>query len=141
MDQFHLQHLRHTPNLLPHRTFPNIFHSKKGNTRCVRNCFIEQLKSFCFKVGTCVGDKPSDVPAGTRKARHKSSSDGIVTVWGDDWHSFGQTPQCLSHKITATRYDHVGIEINELRRELANPLKLPLCRPAFQHQVLPLDIS
>jgi hypothetical protein len=105
------------------------------------NGFLEQLKPFRLKLGTGVGEKPRDVPAGMREACHEAGPDGIVAVRRDDRHSFSQTLQRLSHKIATARYHHVGIETHELRRELANSLKLPLRRATVEHQVLPLDIS
>jgi hypothetical protein len=49
--------------------------------------------------------------------------------------------QRLSQKITAARYDHIGVAADQFGRDLVDPLEMSLRRPTLQHHVLPLSPS
>jgi hypothetical protein len=79
-----------------------------------------------------VKGQPGDVPAGTRKVRHDSRSDGIPYEAEDDWNARGRLLGRQGGRRTH-RDHHVNLEANQLCGQLRQALNPSLSVANLEH--------
>ena len=109
------------------------------NAEHPRRRVSEQLNCLSRQLVVHVGDA-GNIPARTRKARHKPACDRVVAHDYDDRDRSGclLDNRCL---LAAERIDHVWAELDQLSRQLRKSLVLALCVAVFDGHGLSIDVT
>ena len=111
---------------------------QKADPRDRRARLLQQLDAFPGQF-RCEGAEPGDVAAGVREARHDADVERLGDCRHDDRdhfrHCFGRFGGRRS-----SRDDQVHRQVNQLGREIEEPLRLPIRGAVLDAQILPFDV-